>query len=72
MSKSTIHHPALEILFNSKTRIKVLKYFYRNHPANIGIVELAKKIQEPLEAVRREMKELSKIRLLCKTTNLRN
>lgn len=64
MSKPAIHYPVLEILFNSRARIKVLKFMFRNYPVNIEIKELSKRTQEPLELIRKEIKDMSKIGLI--------
>jgi len=54
----------LENLFNSKVRVKVLKFLFRNYPMNIGAGDLAQRIQEPLAIVRKEMKDLQKMGLV--------
>lgn len=56
----------LEGLFNSKVRVKVLKFLFRNYPANIGVRDLAKRVQEPLELIERELKDLENIGLINK------
>ena len=56
----------LENLFNSKIRIKVLKFLFRNYPINIGAGDLAERIQENPGDVREEMRELQKIGLINK------
>ena len=66
MSKPNSSYPVLENLFNSKVRIKVLKFLFRNHPVNVGIKDLSKRVQEPLDLVRKEIKELEKIGLIKK------
>lgn len=64
MSKSTTHYPVLENVLGSKLRVKILKFLFRNYPANIGTRELAKRVQEPYEMVKKEMKMLEKINLV--------
>ena len=64
MSKGQTPYPILENLFNSKTRIKVLKFLFRNYPINIGVGDLANRIQETPQNVRKEMKELEKMGLV--------
>lgn len=67
MSKGNIHHQVLETLFNSKIRVKTLKFLFRNYPVNVDIRELSKRIQEPLDMVRKEVKNLEKIGLIKKS-----
>jgi len=64
MSKSPNSLPVLENLFNSKLRIKVLKFLFRNYPGRIGARDLAKRIQESSGLVIREIKNLEKIGLI--------
>ncbi len=64
MSKSQKQHQVLENLFNSKTRVKVLKFLFRNYPTDVGIKELVKRIQEPYETVRQEIKMFERIGLV--------
>ena len=54
----------LEVLFNSKIRVKILKFLFRNHPARIGVLELAGKVQESSGKVSHDMAELEKIGLI--------
>lgn len=64
MSKGYSEQRILENLFNSRTRIKILKFLFRNYPINIGARDLARRIQEPSEVVQKEIKDLQKIGLL--------
>ncbi|OGN34793.1 MAG: hypothetical protein A3I39_00170 [Candidatus Yanofskybacteria bacterium RIFCSPLOWO2_02_FULL_47_9b] len=42
--------PILDNLFGSKVRVKVLKFLFRNYPADFSIKEISQRIQEtPLE-----------------------
>jgi predicted transcriptional regulator len=66
MSKNQPAYPVLENLFNSRIRVKVLRFLFRNYPINIGAGDLAKRIQEPAEEIRREMKMLEKMGLVNK------
>lgn len=66
MSKFKSQHLILEGLFNSKTRVKVLKFLFRNYPADIGVYDLAKRVQEPFELIKRELKDLENIGLIIK------
>ena len=64
MSKGYSEQQILETLFNSKARIKVLKFLFRNYPINIGMRDLAQRIQEPGEVVQKEIRNLEKIGLI--------
>lgn len=66
-TKSSYSDSVLMKIFNSKMRIKVLKFMFRNYPAGVGPRELAKRIQEPYEPVRLEMQTLEKIGLMKKS-----
>ena len=54
----------LELLFESKPRVKILKFLFRNNSASFTAVELASRIQEPAEIVRREILRLMEVGLL--------
>ena len=62
MSKN--QYPVLDNLFNSRLRVKVLKFLFRNYPVRIGIRDLSRRVQESYAAVSREMKVLEKIGLV--------
>ena len=64
MSKNKGRYPILEKLFNSRIRVKVLKFLFRNYGVNVGLKDLSRMVQEPLESVRQEMKELQKMGLV--------
>ena len=64
MSKSKTRYPILENLFNSRTRVKVLKFLFRNYPVGVGVKDLARRIQEQINLVKKEIKELSKMGLI--------
>lgn len=66
MSKPNSSYPVLENLFNSRVRIKVLKFLFRNYPVNIGIKDLSKRVQESLDIVRKEINALEKMSLIKK------
>ena len=66
MSKVQSQHMVLEGLFNSKVRVKVLKFLFRNYPANIGVYDLSKRVQEPIELIKRELMDLENIGLINK------
>jgi predicted transcriptional regulator len=66
MSKVKSQHMVLEGLFNSKIRVKVLKFLFRNYPANIGVYDLAKRVQEPIGLIKHELRDLEEIGLINK------
>jgi hypothetical protein len=47
--------PILDNLFGSKTRVKILKFLFRNFPADFSAWEIAKRIQEPVDATKTEL-----------------
>jgi predicted transcriptional regulator len=65
---SKIENPpfALEALFGSRVRIKILKFLFRNYPNNLETKDLADKLQESPDAIRREIKLLETIGLIIK------
>ena len=65
MSKSS-NPLILDNLFNSRIRVKVLKFLFRNYPVDFGCRELAGRIQEPSWAIKKEIKNLEKIGLIKK------
>ena len=65
MSK-IIEKNVLEVLLGSRLRVKLLKFLFRNFPSSVGLHELADKIQEEPEAVRRELMTLREIKLVRK------
>lgn len=56
----------LDNLFGSRVRVKLLKLFYRQHPASFNMAELAVRIQEPAFIARRELNVLRDVGLLKK------
>ena len=54
----------LDNLFGSKTRVKMLKYLFRNSPNSFSLNEIAKHIQEPLIEVKKEIRSLKEIGLV--------
>lgn len=54
----------LEILFQTKIRVKVLKFIFRNPDIAFSAEDLSKRIQEPLERVLEEIEALSTIKLI--------
>jgi predicted transcriptional regulator len=64
MSKS-----ALELLLDSRARVKILKFIFRNADSVFSAKEMSTRIQERLPLVKREIKKLAKIGLLKQKTN---
>lgn len=54
----------LEGLFESKLRVKILKYLFRNSSAVFGLRELAEHVQGRPGEVRREVERLREIGLI--------
>ncbi len=63
MSKNT-----LEVLFDSKARLKILKYLFRNYGSETGAREISEHTQEHISTVKRELKKFIEISLV-KTTS---
>jgi hypothetical protein len=58
----------LEHFFGSKTRLKLLKVFFRSPERAFYVRELARLINTQLHAVRREIANLEKMKIIKKTT----
>lgn len=54
----------LDNLFGSKVRVKILKNAFRNYPADFNISELSRRIQEPIQVVKKEVAVLAKVGLI--------
>ncbi len=54
----------LDNLFGSKARVKILKFAFRNYPESFDLRILARRVQEPLAVVRREVATLRAIGLI--------
>lgn len=54
----------LDNLFNSKIRLKVLRFLFRNYPGDFSASELANRIQEGYDLTQKEIKTLQKIGLI--------
>lgn len=61
MSKSK---DVLGVLFNSKARVKILKFLFRNAGPSFNVKELAARIQEPPSVVKQEIKKFLEMGLL--------
>lgn len=59
MSKSI-----LELLFDSRPRVKILKFLFRNAMTAFGAKEMSNRVQERPAVVRKEIKKLLEIGLL--------
>lgn len=59
----------LEVLFSSKARPRILKLFFQNEKGSFTSKEVAKKCQISQESAQKELKKLSKIKLLQKSKN---
>ena len=57
---------ALDNLFGSKTRVKVLKFLFRNYPNPFTLNELSQRTQESFELIKREIDILESIGLIKK------
>ena len=66
MSKNGKNPWILDSLFNSRIRVKVLKFLFRNYPVDFGSRELASRIQESPEVIKSEVHNLVKIGLIKK------
>jgi predicted transcriptional regulator len=56
----------LDNLFSSRVRVKVLKFLFRNYPADFDMKSLADRIQEPIAVVKKEIETLREIGLVKK------
>ncbi|OGN03435.1 MAG: hypothetical protein A2651_04070 [Candidatus Yanofskybacteria bacterium RIFCSPHIGHO2_01_FULL_42_12] len=65
MSKAESKH-ILDKLFGSRIRVKLLKFMFRNYPGNLGVRELSRRIQEPLDGLKKELGLLAELGLVKK------
>jgi len=63
MSKSK---NTLDKLFGSRIRVKLLRFLFRNYPGRFNAAELSKRIQEPLDDIRKELNLLAEAGLVKK------
>jgi predicted transcriptional regulator with HTH domain len=56
--------PILDNLFGSKIRVKILKFMFRNYPADFSIKEIASRIQESPSDTRDELERLRELTIL--------
>lgn len=53
--------PILDNLFGSKIRVKLLKFLFRNFPADFSVREIAQRIQENPAETRQELEFLKEL-----------
>lgn len=58
----------LDKLFGSRTRVKLLRFLFRNYPTGFNAAELSRRIQEPTEETKKELEFLSKLGLINKSS----
>lgn len=58
--------PILDNLFGSKIRVKLLKFLYRNYPADFSVREIAQRIQEKPAETRQELETLKELTIVKK------
>lgn len=56
----------LDNLFGSRTRVKVLKFLFRNYPVEFNVKELSKRIQETQPVTKKEVESLRKLNFIRK------
>ncbi len=54
----------LDLLFESRARVKILKFLFRNMGLGFAVRELAVRIQEPMPTVNKEIKRFLEIGLI--------
>ena len=61
----------LETLFDSRARVRLLRFLFRNYPQNFTIKELVDRLQEDRPTVKKEIDRFTEIKLLAniKTKN---
>lgn len=57
----------LETLFNSRARVRLLRFLFRNHPQSFTVKELAGRLQEEYQTIKKEVARLEQISLLVKS-----
>ncbi len=58
----------LETLFNSRARVRLLRFLFRNYPQAFTVREIAKHLQEDTGVIKKEISKLQQITLLVKAT----
>ena len=59
---------ALEVLFESRSRLKILKFLFRNYGRSYTFNEIVNHTQEDVGVVRREISKLREINLIHEKT----
>ena len=54
----------LDKLFGSRIRVKLLKFLFRNYPGDFSAQELSKRIQEPVDDVKKELRLLAELEVV--------
>lgn len=54
----------LNLLFESRARVKILKFLFRNIGLGFTVQELAARIQEPVPLVNKEIKKFIELKLI--------
>lgn len=61
----------LETLFNSRARIRLLKFLFRNYPKPFTLGEITRHLQEDKGLVKKEISRLAQIGLLITVRGIR-
>lgn len=56
----------LEELFDSKARVKILKFFFRNETGYFNIATISDRVQEKKKVVKREIERLLRVGIIQK------
>ncbi|HEY4484291.1 MAG TPA: hypothetical protein VI978_01040 [Candidatus Paceibacterota bacterium] len=56
----------LETLFNSRARVRLLRFLFRNYPQTFTIKEISKHLSEDRDLIKKEVSKLEQIGLLVK------
>lgn len=57
----------LETLFNSRARVRLLRFLFRNYPQSFSLKELVGRLQEDQKTLKKEIAQFEEIGLLVKT-----
>lgn len=57
----------LETLFNSRARVRLLRFLFRNYPKSFSTKELAERLQEDQKTLKKEIGQFEEIKLLART-----
>ncbi len=57
----------LETLFNSRARVRLLRFLFRNYPQPFTIQEMVSRLQEDRQTIKKEVDQFMQIGLLVKT-----